>query len=144
LDTQPREKAAGPLAFASVPRQVAEFLRDIGDGNVASGCGGAGDQLDLPFRRFFADGDAVRDADQVRIFKFYPCALVAVVEENIETGGFEIDGDFFAGGVEGRVAEALVMVTTTSKGAMERGNQKPLASLPCSMAAVRMRSMPMP
>src|SRR6202142_2182102 len=38
----------------------------------------------------------------------------------------------------------LVATTTTSKGAIEGASQKPLASFDCSMAAVRIRSIPIP
>ncbi len=38
----------------------------------------------------------------------------------------------------------LVGVTTISKGAICGGSQKPFSSLLCSIAAVRMRSIPMP
>ena len=37
-----------------------------------------------------------------------------------------------------------VTATTTAKGAIEAGSQKPFVSFDCSMAAVRMRSIPMP
>jgi hypothetical protein len=136
-------KNQGFLHPPSIPRQAVEFLRHIGDGNVASGCVRTRDQLDFPFRRFFADGDAIRDADQVRIFKFYASAFVAIVEENIETGGFEFRCDSFARGVEGRVGD-VGDGDDDIEGSDGAREPESVGVVPCSMAAVRMRSMPMP
>jgi len=45
--------------------------------------------------------------------------------------------------VRSAASDPFVIVTNTVKGAIEADSQKPLASFDCSIAAVKMRSMPM-
>ncbi len=85
---------------------LAQGSCDFADGQLAGGGsvagGGAGDQLDQAFGGLLADVDAVWDADQVRVLELDPGTLIAVVEQDVESGGFEIAGDLFPGGQQAR------------------------------------------
>jgi hypothetical protein len=67
--------------------------------------GEAVEEFDFAFGEFFADGDAKGDADQVGVFEFDAGALVAVIEEDVESGGFEDEGDLLSGGEEFGLAD---------------------------------------
>ena len=67
---------------------------------MATSCalaGGAGHQLHLAFGGLLADIDAIGNADQVGILELDSGALVAVIQQHVETGGFELGGELFAG-----------------------------------------------
>ena len=51
------------------------------------------EEFDLAFAELFADGDAVRDADEGGVFELDPSALVAVIEEDVDAGVVERSGD---------------------------------------------------
>ena len=103
------------------------------------------------FGELLADVDAIRDADHLGVLEFDSCALVAVVQQNVEACGSELGCDGFAGGekvglfdvgdgdddLEGRDSGwqgvAFLLAFLDANFAAE-----------VSMAAVRMRSMPMP
>jgi hypothetical protein len=82
--------------------------------------GEAVEEFDFAFGELLADGDAEGDADEVGVFEFDAGALVAVIEEDVESGGGRGRRRSFAGGEEFG-SRTLVMVTTTWKGAMEGG-----------------------
>jgi hypothetical protein len=111
--------------------------------HIHAGCRRARHQLHLAFGGLLAHVDAVGNAHQIRILEFDAGALVSVIEQHVEARGFQLRGQLFAGLAQ-RASATLVTVTTTVKGAIEAGSQKPFLSFDCSMAAVRMRSMPMP
>ena len=106
--------------------------------------GGTGDELHQAFGGFLADVDAIGDADQVGVLELDAGALIAVVEQDVETGGFEFGGDLFAGAEQGRVGN----VGDGDDDIEGRDGRVAARSrwrhCDCSMAAVRMRSMPMP
>ena len=81
----------------------------------------------MPLGGFLTYIDAIRDADKIGIFEFDAGALVAVIEQDVDAGGFELGGELLAGlrGGVGNVGDGDDDV----KGAMEAGSQKPLASL---------------
>ena len=67
---------------------------------VGGGVGEAVDEFYLAFGEFLSDVDTVGDADEFRVLELDARALVAVVEQDVEAGGFEFGGDLLAGGDE--------------------------------------------
>ena len=71
-------------------------------------------------------------------------ATVPIIEQHIQSSSIQLNSQLFSGSARSEKSPTFVTVTTTVNGAIVDGNQKPLASFDCSMAAVRMRSIPMP
>ena len=63
------------------------------------------DKFNFTFSYSASDIDSIGDANQVSVFEFYACALVAVVEEDVEASGSEVGGYFFTGSEEGSVTD---------------------------------------
>ena len=78
------------------------------------------DKFNFAFSYSAADIDSIGDADQIGVFELYACALVAVVEEDVEAGGVEVGGYFFTGSEERGVAD-VGDGDDDLKGAMEGG-----------------------
>ena len=65
-------------------------VHDVGYGDVGGLISEAVEELDLALGELLADCDAVRDADEVCVFELDAGALVAVVEEDVDSGCFKL------------------------------------------------------
>ena len=74
---------------------------DIADGDVDGLGAEAIGELDEAFGKALADRDAKGDADEIGVFELDAGALVAVVKEGVEAGGFQPDRNLFAAEAEG-------------------------------------------
>ncbi len=70
---------------------------DIADFNIFALLCAAIEQLDHAFSDFFPDRDAIRNADQIRIFELHARALVAIVKQNLETRSLQFFVKLLAG-----------------------------------------------
>jgi hypothetical protein len=59
---------------------------DVSDFNILALFCAPLEQLNHAVGDFSPDIDAIRNADQIRIFELHACAFVAVVEQDVETG----------------------------------------------------------
>src|SRR5690242_20648640 len=72
------------------PSQTLHVSHDVRNFNILTLFCETVEQLDYAFRDFFPDRDSVRDADQIRIFELHTRAFVAIVEQHVETGAFQL------------------------------------------------------
>ncbi len=68
------------------------MLNCFRDHNVGGGASRALNDLDPIFGNLLSDIDSEGDTDQIGVFELHSGALVTVVEENVEPGGFKLAG----------------------------------------------------
>ena len=66
--------------------------------NVLRGAGETVDEFHFALSELLPNIDAIWDADEVCVLEFDSGTLVTVIEQDVETGCFEVAGDLFACG----------------------------------------------
>src|SRR6185312_4316243 len=94
-------RAGSSFVFAA--DLVEHILRRLRQWNILRSFAAPGHYFDRALREFLSDGDAVRNADQIRVLELHSGAFVAVVKQRVQP-------ELFAFGVQFRGGFALLTV----------------------------------